>query len=240
LIVEPVVVSTGGVAGTPEYFKALQEIVRDAGGVFILDEVITGFRLAPGGGQEYYGITPDLCTLGKNLCGGLPIGAVAGRREIMEMSSPQYSSVKNEKVYVGGGTYSANPLSMIAGKAALKIYRERREEIYPVLERRSDRLRTGMEEAMRDCNMSVKVHGVSSLFTTLFPYEDGFEPKNSMDVFTKTDMFKNIEFNFRMMNHGVYLVHGGGALCTEHSDEDIERTIEAAATVAKEMAGQTA
>jgi glutamate-1-semialdehyde 2,1-aminomutase len=240
LIVEPVVVSTGGVAGTPEFFSALQQVVRDAGGVFILDEVITGFRLAPGGGQEYYGITPDLCTMGKNLCGGMPIGAVAGRREIMEMSSPQYSSVKNEKVYVGGGTYSANPLSMIAGKSALKIYRDRKEEIYPVLERRAEQLRTGMEEAMRDCNLSVKVHGVSSLFTTLFPYEDGFEPKNSMDVFTKTDMFKNLEFNFRMMNHGVYLVHGGGALCTEHSDEDIERTIEAAAAVAKEMAAQTA
>jgi glutamate-1-semialdehyde 2,1-aminomutase len=239
LIIEPVVVSTGGIAGTPEFFGALQEVVRDAGGVFILDEVITGFRLAPGGGQEYYGITPDLCTLGKNLCGGMPIGAVAGRREIMEMASPQYSSVKNEKVYVGGGTYSANPLSMIAGKIALKIYRDRREEIYPVLERRAERLRTGMEEALRDCNLSARVHGVASIFTALFPYEDGFEPKNGADVFTKTDMFKNIEFNFRMMNHGVYLVHGHGALCTEHSDEDIERTIEAAAAVAKEMAGPT-
>jgi len=236
LIVEPVVVSTGGVAGTTEVFKAVQELVRDAGGVFILDEVITGFRLAPGGGQEYYGVTPDLCTMGKNLCGGMPIGAIAGRREIMEMAGPQYSSVKNEKVYVGGGTYSANPLSMIAGKAALKTYRDRKDEIYPVLERRGERLRGGIEEAMRDCNLSVKTTGVSSLFTVLFPYEEGFEPKNSMDVFTKTDMFKNVEFNFRMINHGVYLVHGSGALCTEHSDEDIERTIEAAATVAKEMA----
>ena len=166
------------------------------------------------------------------------IGAVAGRREIMEMSSPQYSSVKNEKVYVGGGTYSANPLSMIAGKTALKIYRDRKEEIYPVLERRTERLRTGMEEALRDCTLSAKVHGISSLFIALFPYEDGFEPKGSMDVFTKTDMFKNMEFNFRMMNHGVYLVHGGGMLCTEHSDEDIERTIETTAAVAKEMAAQ--
>ena len=236
LIIEPVIASTGGVAGTPEFFSALQEVVRDAGGVLIFDEVITGFRLAPGGGQEYFGITPDMCTLGKNLCGGMPIGAVAGRREIMEMSSPQYSSVKNEKVYVGGGTYSANPLSMLAGKVALKIYRDRREEIYPVLERRTERLRKGMEEAMRDCNMMAKVHGVSSLFMTLFPYEEEFEPQSSLDVFTKTDMFKNLEFNFKMMSHGVYLVHGGGMLCTEHSDDDIERTIEATALVAKEMA----
>ena len=236
LIIEPVIASTGGVAGTPEFFKALQEVVRDAGGVLIFDEVITGFRLAPGGGQEYFGITPDMCTLGKNLCGGMPIGAVAGRREIMELSSPEHSSVKNEKVYVGGGTYSANPLSMIAGKVALKIYRDRREEIYPVLEQRTERLRKGMEEALRDCNLSAYVHGVSSLFTTLFPYEEGFKPQNSLDVFTKTDMFKNLEFNFRMMSHGVYLAHGGGMLCTEHSDEDIERTIEATALVGKEMA----
>ena len=120
--------------------RALLDITRATGAVLILDEVITGFRLAPGGGQEYFGITPDLCTLGKNLCGGMPIGAIAGRREIMELANPQHSSVKNEKVYIGGGTYSANPLSMVAGKAALTIYRDRRDEIYPVLERRAARL----------------------------------------------------------------------------------------------------
>ena len=236
IIVEPVVASTGGVAASPGFLEALLDITRATGAVLILDEVITGFRLAPGGGQEYFGITPDLCTLGKNLCGGMPIGAIAGRREIMELANPQHSSVKNEKVYIGGGTYSANPLSMVAGKAALTIYRDRRDEIYPVLERRAARLRKGMEEAIRDCGILASVTGIASLFMTLFPYEDGFRPENTMDVFTKTDMFKNIDFNFRMMNHGVYLVHGGGTLCTEHSEEDIDRTIEAAAAVAKEMA----
>ena len=236
IIVEPIVASTGGVAATPEFLQGIRELTRDTGAVLILDEVITGFRLAPGGGQEYFGVTPDLCTLGKNMCGGMPIGAIAGRREIMQLASPGHSSVKNEKVYVGGGTYSANPLSMVAGKAALKIYRDRRDEIYPVLERRAARLRKGMEEAMKDCGLNGAVHGVSSLFTTLFPHGEKLEVENTMDVFTKTDMFKNIEFSFRMMNHGVYLVHGGGALCIEHTDEDIERTIEATANVAKEMA----
>ncbi len=235
IVIEAVVTSGGGVAGKPEFLRALPELTREAGGVLILDEVITGFRLAPGGAQEYFAITPDLCTLGKNLCGGLPIGAVAGRREIMEMGSPQYSSVKNERVYVGGGTYSANPLSMVAGKVALKTYRDRKEEIYPVLERRAARLRTGVEEAIRDCGINAKAMGISSLFMIVFPYEEGFEPNSCMDVFAKTDMFKNIEFNFRMMNHGVYMVHAHGTLCTEHSEEDIERTIEAAAEAAKEM-----
>ena len=236
VIVEPVVASTGSVPCEPEFLKELQKVVREAGGVLIFDEVITGFRLAPGGGQEYFGVTPDLCTLGKNLGGGMPIGAIAGRREIMELANPQSSSVKNEKVYIGGGTYSANPLSMVAGKVALKIYRERSEEIYPVLEARAAKLRKGIEEALQDCGVNAVVRGISSLFITLFPYEDGFEAKSSEDVFTKTDMFKNHEFNFRMMNHGVYLVHGGGTLCTEHSDEDFERTIEAAVLVGKEMA----
>jgi glutamate-1-semialdehyde 2,1-aminomutase len=235
IIVEALVTAGGGVAGTPEFLNALPEITHEAGGVLILDEVITGFRLAPGGAQEYFGITPDLCTMGKNLCGGLPIGAVAGRREIMELSSPQHSSVKNERVYVGGGTYSANPLSMVAGKTALKIYRDRKDEIYPVLERRAERLRKGLEEAIRDCGITATAQGVSSMFTVLFPYEDGYKPESCLDVFTKTDMFKNLEFNFRMMNHGIYFAHGGGALCTEHSEEDLERTIEAAAAVAKEM-----
>ncbi len=236
IIVEPVIASTGGVAGDPEFFRALLDVTHEAGGVLILDEVITGFRLAPGGGQEYFDVVPDLCTLGKNLCGGMPIGAVAGRREIMELANPKRSSFKNEKVYIGGGTYSANPLSMVAGKLALKIYRDRRDEIYPVLERRGERLRKGMEEAILDCNVMAKVQGISSLFTVVFPYEDGFEARSSVDVFTKTDMSKAVEFNFRMMNHGVYMTHSSGALCTEHSDEDIERTIEAAAEVAKEMA----
>jgi glutamate-1-semialdehyde 2,1-aminomutase len=229
-------VSTGGVAAKPEFLRALRRITSETGAVLILDEVITGFRLAPGGGQEYFGVVPDLCTLGKNLCGGMSVGAVAGHREIMELASPHRASVKNEKVYVGGGTYSANPLSMVAGKVALKIYRDRKDEIYPVLERRAERLRKGMEEAMRDCGIRAMAQGISSLFMMLFPHGDEVRIENTMDVFTKTDMFKNIEFNFRMMNHGVYLVHGGGVLCTEHTEEDIDRTIEAAALVAKEMA----
>ncbi len=214
LIMEPFVASAGGVACKPDFLSSLLDMVRDAGGVFILDEVITGFRLAPGGAQEYYDIKPDLCTMGKNLGGGLPIGAIAGRKDIMQLASPQYSSVKSEKVYVGGGTYSGNPLSMVAGKMALKIYNERRDEIYPVLEKRAERLRKGMEEAMLDCNMMAKVQGLASVFQVVFPYEEGFEAQSCSDVFTKTDMFKNVEFNFRMMNHGVYLVHSGGALCT--------------------------
>jgi glutamate-1-semialdehyde 2,1-aminomutase len=236
IIIEPVIVSTGGIVLGAEYLQAMLDMVHEAGGILILDEVITGFRLAPGGGQEYYGVTPDLCTMGKNLGGGLPIGAIAGRRDIMEMASPGYSSVKNEKVYIGGGTYSANPLSMVAGKTAVKIYNDRRDEIYPVLEKRGARLRQGMQDAMLDCGINAKAHGISSMFTMLFPYEEDFEPKNGLDVFTKTDMFKNMEFTSRMMNHGVYMIHGHGALCTEHSDEDVERTIEATVLTAKEMA----
>jgi glutamate-1-semialdehyde 2,1-aminomutase len=235
IILEPVVTSGGGVACKPDFLRALPDVVHAAGGVLILDEVITGFRLAPGGGQEYFGVTPDLCTLGKNLGGGMPIGAIAGRREIMELANAQRSSVKNEKTYIGGGTYSGNPLSMIAGKTALTIYRDRKDEIYPVLERRATRLRGGIEDAMKDCGINCKVMGISSMFIVLFPHEPNTEINCTLDVFTKTDMFKNMEFQFRMLNHGVFLVHGAGVLCTEHSDEDIERTIEAAAEVAKEM-----
>jgi glutamate-1-semialdehyde 2,1-aminomutase len=235
LIIEPVIASTGDIAARPEFLRGLAEAVRGAGGVLIFDEIITGFRLAVGGGQEYFDVTPDLCTLGKNLCGGMPIGAVAGRKEIMELADPKRSSVKSERVYIGGGTYSANPLSMVAGKTALKTYCDRKDEIYPILERRAERLRRGMKEAMNDCGIIAKIQGISSMFTALFPYEEGFEAQGSLDVFTKTDMGKNIEFNFRMMNHGVYLVHGSGRLCVEHSEEDIDRTIEAAVEVAKEM-----
>ncbi len=236
IIIEPVVTSGGGVACKPEFLRALRELTREKNAVLILDEVITGFRLAPGGGQEYFGVTPDLCTMGKNLCGGMPCGAVAGRKDIMQLADPRRSMVKNEKVFIGGGTYSANPLSMLAGKTALTIYRDRREQIYPVLERRGERLRKGMTEAMKDCGVNALAMGMTSLFITLFPYEPNPQINTIMDVFTKTDLGRNMEFQFRMLNHGVYLVHGGGSLCIEHSDEDIDKTIEAAAQVAKEMA----
>lgn len=235
ILIEPVITSGGGVACKPEFLRGLREITRETGAVLMFDEVITGFRLAPGGGQEYFGVTPDLCTMGKNLGGGMPIGAVAGRRDIMELANPQRSSVKDEKVFIGGGTYSANPLSMLAGKIAVGIYRDRREEIYPELERKGARLRKGIEEAMGDCGVTAKAMGISSMFIVLFPYGDDVEINCTMDVFTKTDMFKNMEFQFGMLNQGVFLVHGGGVLCAEHQEEDIGRTIEAAAQVAKGM-----
>ncbi|RJP25555.1 MAG: aspartate aminotransferase family protein [Candidatus Abyssobacteria bacterium SURF_5] len=236
IIVEPIVTSGGGVACKPEFLRGLRELTREKGAVLIFDEVITGFRLAPGGGQEYFGVTPDLCTMGKNLCGGMPCGAIAGRRDIMSLADPRRSMVKDEKVFIGGGTYSANPLSMIAGKTAVTIYRDRRDEIYPVLEKRADRLRKGIMEAMGDCGINAYAQGISSLFIVLFPHEPNPEINTIMDVFMKTDLFKNMEFQFRMLNHGIYLVHGGGSLCTEHSEADIDKTIEAAAQVAKEMA----
>ncbi|MBI4831390.1 MAG: aminotransferase class III-fold pyridoxal phosphate-dependent enzyme [Candidatus Lindowbacteria bacterium] len=158
IIIEPFVFSGGSVPCKPEFLRALRELTHEMKAVLIFDEVITGFRLAPGGGQEYFGITPDLW------------------------------------------------------------------------------LRKGMETAMRECGVNASARGISSLFVMLFPYDFGTEINSALDVFTKTDMFKNMEFQFRMLNHGVYLVHGGGVLCTEHTEADIDNTIEAAAIVAKEMA----
>src|SRR5438477_4008159 len=133
VIVEPVVGNMGCVPPAAGYLKALREMTERDGALLILDEVMTGFRIAYGGAQELYGIKPDLVTLGKIIGGGLPVGAYGGRRDIMQMVAPL------GPVYQAG-TLSGNPLAMAAGIAQLKILREKKGEIYPRLETLSAKL----------------------------------------------------------------------------------------------------
>lgn len=218
------------------FLEAVQEEVKKAGAVFILDEVITGFRLSLRGAQGRFGLKPDLATMGKVLGGGMNLGVVAGRREIMEMCNPVAGLPKGRGVLMGGGTFSCMPPSMIAGRAMLGYLEEKEKEIYPVLEEKGGRLRGGMEAAFRSRGVPVKCFGLGSLFSVCFPRPDSDQVKNIEDIETRTDMSRRAEFNLRMLNRGVYLVHGRGAVSMAHTDEDINHIIEAAGMVAEEMA----
>jgi glutamate-1-semialdehyde 2,1-aminomutase len=158
VIVEPVVANAGVIAPTPGYLEHLREATRADGALLVFDEVITGFRLAHGGAQARFGVTPDLTTLGKIIGGGMPIGAYGGRADLMELVAPA------GPVYQAG-TLSGHPLSMAAGIATLG---ELGAERYDELERTAGELAAGLASAAADVGRSVAIARVGSLLTVFF------------------------------------------------------------------------
>ena len=218
-----------------EYLEFLREETAHAGALLIFDEVITGFRIAFGGAQDYYGVTPDLATHGKVMGGGMPIGAISGRADVLELSSVKRQVPQAEKLFIGGGTYSCNPLSMVAGSTTLEILKARKDEIYPTLEARNKRLCEGIQTALDAVDIPILVSHAGSLMDIHFLKEKGLTINNPDDLVNNTIMAKKEEFYGRMRNHGVYLIHSS-AISIEHSDEDIEKIIAIADRCAQEMA----
>lgn len=218
------------------FLQAVQEETRKAGALFILDEVITGCRLSLQGAQGRYGLKPDLATMGKVLGGGMNLSLVAGRREIMDLARPDAGLPKGRGVLMGGGTFSCMLPSMIAGRTMLRYLEGHESEIYPALEEKGRCVREGTEKAFHSRGIPVKCLGVGSLFTTCFPPSADVPLRNIEEVETYTDIARREkEFRLRMLNHGIYTMHGGGAISMAHTNEDVERIIEAAAKVAQEM-----
>ena len=215
----------------------LRSETKALGALLIFDEVISGFRASLGGAQKLFGITPDLTTLGKILGGGLPVGAVVGRKEILDQTSPEKKGNKWEKILIGGGTFSSHPLTVAAGLAMLNYLKDFSDEIYPVLEAKGKKVREGVEKAINSQGVKAIVTGIGSLFQTHFPYQEGvtFDSPHGMSKLTDVDK-REVEFRIRMLSKGVHVMHGGGALSITHSDQDIDRIIRTAGEVAKEMA----
>ena len=238
IIIEPVIGEGGFIPATLEYLKMLRSETERWGTLLIFDEVISGFRVALGGAQERFGIIPDLTTLGKIMGGGLPVGALVGKREILEKTSPEKKGNKWERILIGGGTFSSHPLTMAAGFAMLHYLKDHSDEVYPLLEAKGEKIRKGVQEAIHHEGLDAIVTGIGSLFQTHFPFQKGVILDSPHSIHKFTDIEKReVEFRIRMLTKGVYMMHGGGGLSIVHSDEDIEKIIEAAKEVAKEMAG---
>jgi glutamate-1-semialdehyde 2,1-aminomutase len=236
IIVEPVIGEGGFTPAAKEYLQMLRSETRTREALLIFDEVISCFRVALGGAQERFNVVPDLTTLGKITGGGLPVGALVGRREIIEASSPEKKGNKWERVLIGGGTFSAHPLTAVAGLAMLRYLRAHRKTIYPLLESKGEKVRKRLQEAFDREGLNAAVTGVGSLFQTHFPFEKGVTLNSPQSIHRLTDLEKReIEFRVRMLAKGVHVMHGGGCLSTAHSDEDIEKFIKATRKVAREM-----
>ena len=236
VILEPVIGEGGFTPATIEYLKMLRSETEKLGALLIFDEVISGFRVALGGAQGRLEITPDLTTLGKITGGGLPVGAIVGKREILERTSPEGKDKKWERILIGGGTFSSHPLTAAAGLAMLGYLKDHSDKIYPLLETNGEKVRKGVQDALHREGVDAVVTGIGSLFQTHFPYQKGMALNSPHAINKLTNIDKReVEFRIRMLAKGVHVMHGGGALSITHSEEDIEKIINAVKEVAKEM-----
>lgn len=220
VILEPVVGNMGCVPPQPGFLQALRDITLKHGTVLIFDEVMTGFRVALGGAQQLYGVTPDLTTLGKIIGGGLPVGAYGGRRDIMEKVSPV------GPVYQAG-TLSGNPLAVAGGMATLEVL-EGHPQIYADLDKRAARLAAGVIEAAERAGEPMCVNRVGSMLT--FFFQEG--PVVDWDTAAKSDTGRFAKFFRGMLERGVYLPcsqYEAAFLSAALTDDDIEKTIAIAA-----------
>ncbi len=217
LIVEPLAANMGLVLPQDNFLQGLRKLCDENGALLIFDEVITGFRLAPGGAQQYYGINPDLTTMGKIIGGGLPVGAYGGRADIMKMISPLGA------VYQAG-TLSGNPLAMAAGLATLEKLSQ--PTFHKDLKAKSDKLYNAMRDNCKSLGLNYAFNTVESLGCLFFT--DG-EVKSYADA-VKSDTSKYAKFFHGMLERGVALAPAqfeAMFVSSVHSDEDLEKTAKA-------------
>lgn len=219
IIVEPVAGNMGTIPPAEGFLEGLRDLADDNGAVLIFDEVMSGFRVALGGAQQRYGITPDLTCLGKVIGGGLPVGAFGGRREIMETVAPAGDTYQ-------AGTLSGNPLAMAAGSATLAELSK--PGVYEELERKSARIEDAMAGIIAGSGRDMCFNRVGAMMTLFFtggPVTD-FESAKKSDTDSYADYFKH------MLEQGFYLAPSqfeAAFVSLAHSDEDLDRTAEAAA-----------
>jgi len=217
VIVEPVAGNMGTVPPAEGFLKGLRSLCDNNDSVLIFDEVMTGFRVAPGGAQELYGITPDLTTLGKIIGGGFPVGAYGGKNEIMEQISPL------GPVYQAG-TLSGNPIAMAAGYKTLQILQQ--PNTYQQLEETTATLVAGMEDNLKSAGVPAQINRVGSMFCQYFS-------ENPVTNFQQASQANRDQFNsyfVQMIREGIYLAPSpfeAGFVSLSHRAADIEKTLDA-------------
>ncbi len=218
IIVEPVAANMGVVPPRIGYLEGLRRICTEHGSLLIFDEVITGFRIAPGGAQQLFGVMPDLTCLGKIIGGGLPVGAYGGKKEIMEHVAPL------GPVYQAG-TLSGNPLAMCAGLSMLNVLS--RGGIYEQIEERNTYMCVGLEEAANSAGVPITINRIASLGCGFFTKG----PVIDLESAAKSDTESYAIFFREMLKRGVYLAPSqfeAFFVSAAHEKEDIDRTIQAA------------
>jgi glutamate-1-semialdehyde 2,1-aminomutase len=218
VIVEPVAGNMGVIPPEDGFLTGLRELTRNNEALLIFDEVMTGFRVAYGGAQELYAVQPDLTTLGKVIGGGLPVGAYAGKEEVMETVAPAGPMYQ-------AGTLSGNPLAMTAGIETLKVLRQ--PGVFEEIEKKATRLAEGIGEAAEDAGVPIFQTRVGTMFSNYFTSESVID----YDTAKTSDTDRFGRYFHAMLEGGVYIAPSqfeAGFISLAHSDEDIDQTVQAA------------
>jgi glutamate-1-semialdehyde 2,1-aminomutase len=224
VILEPVVGNAGFIPPDAGFLEGLREITKDNQALLVFDEVMTGFRIAYGGAQQKFGVTPDLTTLGKVIGGGLPVGAYGGRRDIMSMVAPAGPMYQ-------AGTLSGNPLAMTAGIKTLELLQK--PGTYEQLDKITKKLSEGLLQIAKETGHAVCGGQISAMFGLFFTGG----PVHNYEDAKKSDLAKFSRFHRGMLERGIYLAPSqfeAGFTSLAHTDEDIDQTLTAAREV---MAG---
>lgn len=234
ILIEPAMANCGVIPPVEGYLEGLRKISEQYGVLLIFDEVMTGFRIAPGGAQEYYNIKPDISTFAKAIGAGFPVACFGGTKEVMEIEA------QNEVMH--GGTYTASPLVLAAADAVLQRIERDKETMYPRLFELSDRLRDGLVRVIREAGFHCFGQGVGPLFQVFIGDKDIdrlYNYRDTMD-YVRNDIYS--AFHAEMQKRGIYChpsVFERWFMSTEHTDQEIDDTIAAAdesiRAVAKKM-----
>jgi len=240
-ILEPVIGAGGLIPARPEYLHLARHLTQKHGALLILDEVISGFRFCAGSVGRLYGIQPDLTTLGKIIGGGMPVAAVAGRQEVMAIAGRE----GGRRVRFDGGTYSAHPASMLAGKVMLAYLTEHEQEVYTRLASLGQQMRLRLEQIFADHGVLAQCTGYpneavqgSSVAVVHFPARPGVVV-DSPDVASDPELclvqVRERIFRLAMLLEDVYTMHGLGALSVAHTEKDLNRLYDACDRVAQRL-----
>jgi len=228
---EPVLGAGGCIPADPEYLRALRELTTRYGALLAFDEIITGFRLALGGAQEYYGVKPELASLGKIVGGGLPIGLVCGEKEIMSRADPRIRD-RDKFVSIGGGTFSENPMTMAAGLATLRYLRKNQDAVYHTLSKLGEELRSGVDKGFQEESVDAHTAGVGSLFLTHFTEALPRDAAQSAEG----DHERSRRYALGLMANGIFaLPEHLRAISTYHAARDVARYIKTTSSLAGQL-----
>ena len=225
IIIEPVLGGAGCIPPIDGYLQGLEEFAKKNGSLFILDEIVTGFRLSLNGAAKTYGLEPDLFTLGKIAGGGMPIGVLCGDKEIMSLADPVARVDKVTRSAIGGGTFSANPMTMTAGLMTLNFLKKNKQQVYRKIDRLGGIARKGLAKLFAESGISCQVTGLGSIFLTHF---DKSAVLDATDVATSNrDLLKRYHLAL-MANYGIFFLPTKmAAISFAHEKSDIEKLLDA-------------
>lgn len=230
VIMEPINYNSGCIVADKDYMQAVRELTIQHGVVLIYDEVLSGFRTGLGGAQEYYGVTPDLCTLAKAIANGLPLAVLAGKREIMEQLAPMGKVSQS-------GTYTGHLFGVLAAIASLEEMRQ--PEFYPHIYRLADQLYTGVQELFDRYKIPARIQGLGARFGIFFGVQEEvrhYRQVSQLDTALAEKFYRGcFDQGIYLHNYGSMVRGGHHGFSAAHTLQDIERTLEGIETVLRQL-----